>query len=69
MPSMAAVRQHVAMRMQSVIMILGTRMVWCLYLNMLMIHLPPVSRMMIFDASIMLEGWADVPHIQCVKTP
>ena len=22
-----------------------------------------------FDASIMLEGWADVPHNQCVKTP
>ncbi len=22
-----------------------------------------------FDASIMLEGWADVPHIQFVKTP
>jgi hypothetical protein len=22
-----------------------------------------------FDKSIMLEGWADVPHIQCMNTP
>ncbi len=22
-----------------------------------------------FDALIMLEGWADVPHVHCMKTP